>query len=231
MRPIDQLAALQAIDSQLDAERHRYAEIQAALQEPESLRQARETRSQAQVQWEHWQRERKLRETAVSDQQARIKAQEDQLYKGKGKDPREQVALQKNVESLKRHLRGLEDEVLEAMVEGERWQGKLAQAEASLEAADAAWQQTQAGLQSERQALVGRARQTKAQRDTAAAQLDTALLQRYEGLRQKRSGVAVAHLQGGNCGGCGGAIPTAVRQQAHGDALIACPLCGRLLCG
>ncbi len=231
MRLIDQLAALQAIDNQLDADRHHYTDIQAALQEPESLRQARAARDNARVQLEHWLGERKQREIAVNDQQARIKAQENQLYKGKSKDPREQVALQKNVESLKKHLGALEDAVLEAMEEVESWQARLEQAEAGQAAAEASWQQTQAGLQSERQALLDRARQTKAQREAAAAHLDAALLQRYEGLRQKKAGVAVAHLQGGNCGSCGASVPTAVRQQAHGDGLITCQICGRLLRG
>ncbi len=229
MRLIEQLATLQTVDSTLDADRHRYAEIQAALHEPASLAAARAAREQAVAQLNHWRRERQQRETAVSDQQARIQAQEKQLYGNRVKDAREQVALQQNVEMLKRQLTRLEEAALESILELEQAEVTLARAESLLAIETASWQKEQAALQSEREALIARARQTKTQRDAVAAKLIPDLLKRYETLRQKHGGIAVAKIHGSNCGVCGAAIPTSVRQQAHGDALAPCPICGRLL--
>lgn len=231
MRSIDQLAALQTIDTALDADRHRYTELQAALQEPESLRAGRAARDQAIANLEHWRRERRQRESAVVDQQARIKAQEQQLYGGRGKDAREQVALQQNVDMLKRQLARMEEEAFEAILELEQAESNLQRAEEALRLQGAAWQQQERELQSERAALIANARQTKGQREAAAGKLGPDLLKRYDSLRQKHSGLAVARVQAGNCGGCGASLPTAIRQQAHGDALTPCPICGRLLCG
>ncbi len=230
MRPIDQLAALQTIDTTLDADRHRYAELQTALQEPEALRAGRAARDQAVTNAEHWRRERRQRESAVVDQQARIKAQEKQLYGGKGRDAREQVALQQNVDMLKRQLARMEEGAFEAILELEQAENNLQRAEETLRLQAAAWQQQERELQSERAALIANARQTKSQREATAGKLSPDQLRRYEDLRQKHSGLAVARVQAGNCGGCGASLPTAVRQQAHGDALTPCPICGRLLC-
>ncbi|MCX7851827.1 MAG: C4-type zinc ribbon domain-containing protein [Caldilineales bacterium] len=230
-RLIEQLAALQTLDSQLDADRRRYAAIQEALHEPESLRQAQAALDEATARLERWQRERRRRETAVADQQARIRDQEKQLYGGRIKDMREQVALQQNVEMLKRQLGRLEEEALEAILEVEQAERDVAQARAHLEAEQAAWQQTQAQLLAEREALIVHARQLKNRRQSLSAQLSPDLVQRYEALRQKGDGLAVARVHHGVCGGCGASLPTAVQQQARGDTLVTCPFCRRLLCG
>lgn len=231
MRLIDQLAALQTIDTAFDADRHRYTELQNALQEPETLRAGRLAREQAAAELDHWRRERQQRENAIVDQQARIKAQENQLYSGKVREAREQVALQQNVEMLKRQLGRLEEAALEAILELEQAESNLQRAESSMRQLETAWQQQEKDLQAERGALIASARQTKGQRDAAAGKLAPDLLKRYDALRQKHGGIAVARVQVGNCGGCGANLPTAVRQQAHGDTLTPCPICGRLLCG
>ncbi|RME84427.1 MAG: hypothetical protein D6775_05440 [Caldilineae bacterium] len=229
MREIDQLLSLQDIDTDLDADRKRYAEIQEALKPPASLQAAQEARDQAAARVEHWRKERKRREAAVSDQVRKIREQEAMLYGGRIKDPREQVALQKNVEAMKRHLDTLEEAELEAIMELEEGEGQLAEAETALAEAQSQWEAVQQKLLEERVRLIAHARELKAQRETAAARLTAGLLQRYEELRQKKGGLAVARLRGGNCGGCGAALPTATRQQVYGDDLVTCPVCGRLL--
>ena len=229
MRVIDQLTALQSIDSKLDADRKRYAEIQSALQPPKSLQEAESARDETIARLEHWQGERKQRETATKDQRARIQAQEKQLYSGRVKDPREQVALSKNVESLKKHLGTLEESELEAILEVEQAESDLAGAESKLSKAQAVWAKTETELQQERQTLIAHARQLKGQRDLAASRMQPAMLKRYETLRKKLGGVAVVRMKGANCGGCGAAFPTALRQQVHSSDVVTCPICGRML--
>ena len=229
MRVIDQLAALQAIDSKLDADRRRYADIQAALQPPESLQEAESARNETIVRLEHWRREQRQRETAAKDQKARIQAQEKQLYSGRVKDPREQVALSKNVESLKKHLDTLEETELEAILEVEQAESDLAGAETKFGEEQTDWTKTEAKLQQERQTLIAHARQLKGQREPAINRMQPAMLKRYETLRKKLGGVAVVRMKGANCSGCGAALPTALRQQVHGSDVLACPICGRML--
>ncbi len=229
MRVIDQLAALQTIDSKLDADRRRYAEIQAALQPPESLQEAESARDETIVRLEHWRGEQKQRETAAKDQRARIQAQEKQLYSGRVKDAREQVALANNVKSLKKHFYTLEEAELEAILEVEQAESDLAGAENKLSEEQTVWTKTEAGLQQERQALIAHARQLKGQREPAVSRMQPAILKRYETLRKKLGGVAVVRIKNANCGGCGAALPTALRQQVHGSDVLTCPICGRML--
>ncbi len=229
MRVIDQIAALQVIDSKLDADRRRYAEIQAALQPPESLQAAESARDETMARLEHWRGEQGQREVTVVDQKARIQAQEKQLYSGRVKDPREQVALSNNVESLKKHLDTLEEAELEAILEVEQSESDLVGAETKLNEDHTVWTKKEAELQQERQALIAHARQLKGQREQAVNRVQPAMLKRYETLRKKLGGVAVAAVKGANCGGCGATLPTALRQQVHGGDVLACPICGRML--
>ncbi|NOX63427.1 MAG: hypothetical protein GXP42_15995 [Chloroflexi bacterium] len=231
MRIIDQLAVLQAIDSELDVARRRYAEIQTELREPESLKQARVARDKAAAYVSEWRKIRQTREAAVVEQRQRIREQEKILYGGRIKDPREQIALQNNVEALKRHLSKLEDEVLEAMLALEEGEDALKTAEAALTKEENAWMEKKSALERERQDLIGRARMLKGRRDAEAAKLSDNVLQQYETLRKRHSGLAVAKIRHAHCGGCGASLPTATVQRAHGDELIPCPVCGRWLHG
>jgi len=229
MRETDQLAELQSIDSKLDADRKRYAEIQAALQPPKSVQEAKSARDETAARLQHWTEERERRKTERVDQVNRIKAQETQLYSGRVKDPREQVALANNVESLKKHLDTLEEADLEAILEVEQAENDLIEAETKLERMQADWAEQEAGLQKEQKTLIAHARQLKGQRDSAAGRIRPDLLERYETLRKKLGGVAVATIQGAGCGGCGASLPTALRQQVHGSDILECPICGRML--
>jgi len=229
MRLIEKLAALQTIDTKLDGYRKRYAEIQTTLKTPVALTQAQQARDEAESNLEHWRKERKTRETAVSDQIRRIKSQEQQLYGGKIKDPREQIALQKNVESLKRHLDTLEEGVLEAILELEAAEATFVTTEEQLSRIQAEWAQKEANLLAEKSKIIAEARKLKAKRAQLTTQIPTASLQRYERLRKSKLGVAVARLHANSCSGCGATLPTAVRQQLYGDRLVTCPICHRLL--
>jgi predicted nucleic acid-binding Zn-ribbon protein len=229
MRVIDHLADLQSIDSKLDADRKRYAEIQAALKPPGSLQEATSARDEILVRLAHWRGEREQRKTARVDQNNRIQAQEKQLYSGRVKDAREQVALSNNVESLKKHLDTLEEADLEAILEVEQAENDLVEAEARLEQEQLVWMQQEDELQKEQKALIAHARQLKNQRDTIASRIQSDALKRYDALRKKLGGMAVAPLQGAGCGGCGASLPTALRQQVHGSDILECPICGRML--
>jgi len=229
MRLIELLAALQSIDTRLDRHRKRYAEIQAELKMPGSLVQAQDAKQKAEERVEHWRKERQKRETAVADQNRRIKAQEQKLYGGKIKDPREQVALQKNVESLKRYLETLEEGVVEAILELEQAEKDLDIAGKTLSKAQAAWAQQEAALLAEKEALIADARKLKAKRAQVSNHIPAPNLKQYEALRSSKQGLAVATLRGDSCSGCGATLPTAMRQQLHSDVLVFCPICGRIL--
>ncbi|NUQ39276.1 MAG: hypothetical protein HUU23_16140 [Caldilineales bacterium] len=229
MRLIEQLAALQALDAQIDRCRQRYHEIQAALQPAETLQALALRRKGLQEHVAQWQQTQKQREQAVAAQTAKIQEQEKLLYGGMIKDAREQVNMQHNIEALQRQHAALEEDALAALLEVEQSSATLAEVEQVWQAEAAAWRRQQALLQGELQQVIQEARKFKAERDGAAPKIAAQALRQYESLRQQKNGVAVVKIDGASCGGCGSLLPTARRQQAYGDDLVTCPICGRLL--
>ena len=229
MRTIKLLATLQQIDLELDADRRKFAENKEAMTPPEGLKKLLAQVKAAENEVTRWQKERKLREEAVALQQAKIKEEEARLYSGRIKDPREQVAVQQHVESLKRHLETLEERALEALMELEKSQATLTQLRQTFEAQKAAWMTRREALEKEQEAIVAHARRLKAKRETITKQLPAADLSQYEAMRKKLGGLAVVKLNGRNCGGCGASLPTSVVQQVQAGEMTKCPICVRLL--
>ena len=229
MRIIKLLATLQQIDLELDADRRKFAENKEAMAPPDSLKKLLAKVKAAEARVAQWQKERRAREDAVAAQQAKIKEEEARLYSGRIKDPREQVALQQHVESLKRHLETLEERALEAMMELEQGQKTLAALQQEFETQKAAWTSQREVLEKEQEAIVAHARTLKTKRETIAKQLPASELDRYEAMRKKLGGLAVAKLNGRSCGGCGASLPTSVVQRVHAGEMVKCPICGRLL--
>jgi len=229
MRLIEQLAALQALDLQIDRCRHRYNEIQTALHPPETLQALAARRKSLQEHVAQWQQTQKEREQATAAQAAKIQEQEKKLYRGTIKDAREQVNLQQNIEALQRQQDVLEEAALQALLEVEQGNATLTEVEREWQAAAAAWRRQQTLLQEELQQVVQEARRLKGEREGTALKLPAATLPRYEALRRQKNGVAVVKIDGASCGGCGSLLPTARKQQAFGDEIVTCPICGRLL--
>jgi len=92
-----------------------------------------------------------------------------------------------------------------------------------------AWSEKKASLEKEQERLVQHARILKAKREQLVATLSPADVAQYESMRKKHGGVAIARLEGRNCGGCGASLPTAVVQKVREEQAIRCPICGRLL--
>ncbi len=227
MGTIKLLATLQHIDSDLDAARRQFAQNKAAMEPPPRLKKLAAQVKAAEAQLEQWRRTRKTREDAVAAQHAKIQAEEERLYSGRIKDPREQIALQQHVESLKRHLDTLEDQAWEALMEQEQAQTTWEALRQRFTAEKAAWLEQRQALEKEQARLVEQARALKARRETIVKQLPQAELARYERLRQKLGGVAVVALDGRSCGGCGASLPTSVVQSIQAGEMVRCPICGR----
>lgn len=229
MQTLKLLATLQQIDLELDADRRKFAENKEAMNPPAALRKLAREVKEAEAQVEARRKARRERDEAVSVQQAKIEEEEKRLYSGRIKDPREQIALQQHVESLKRHLQTLEDQALEAMMALEQSEQRLSELREAFERDKAAWMEKKAALEKEQQAIVEHARGLKARRETVTKHIPDAELKRYEAMRKKLGGVAVVPLKGRNCGGCGASLPTSVVQRVQAGEMVKCPICGRFL--
>ena len=229
MQTIKLLTSLQTIDLALDADRRTFAENKQAMQpSPELQKQAKRVK-ETEARLAHWRKERRGRDEKMAELSAKITGLEKQLYGGRIKDVREQVAMQQNVEALKRHLATLEESSLEAMLEQEEAEKNAAEAQETFAAMKQAWLDRKAALEKEQQTLVEHARGLKAKREQVVSALPESEVKRYEALRKKLGGLAVVKLQGRSCGGCGASLPTAVVQKVHEGQMVKCPICGRLI--
>ena len=229
MQTIKQLVSLQELDLALDADRRKFEANKGAMAVPAALKTLQKKVEKANVTVAQLQKERRQQDEAVAELTAKIKTQEETLYGGSVKEPREQVALQQNIESLKRHLAKLEEEALEIMaaLEGAETEQKALQETFKKEVT--AFKEKRVHLEEAQEQLVKHARTLKVRREKLIAAIPQPEFVRYETLRKKTGGVAIAKLNGKSCGACGASLPTTIVQKARSGQLITCPLCGRLL--
>jgi hypothetical protein len=161
---------------------------------------------------------------------AKVKAEEAKLYSGSIANPKELTDIQREVESIRRRISGLEDDDLEVMEEREG-------AEARLRV-----------LLDEAATLRVRIEQARVARDEAAGDVaekldvakreqldwrpkfDAELLSLYDSIRAAKGGVGVAALIGGVCQGCHMRLPAQeVERIRQATGLVRCDECRRLL--
>lgn len=222
------LYELQQVDLAIEAKQRDLNEVEAQLGESEELRAARarlESVQQRLAQIERTQREQELELQSLAD---KLKAEENRLYSGRVKNPKELAGLQKEVRYLTRRRDELEEQLLETMVAREELQTQVNQAMHRLQDLEAEWKDQQASLVDAQRRLQEELLRLHEQREALRKRLGQDALDTYNYLRRTK-GIAVAPLEGGLCGGCRVALPTVDLQRAQGGALAHCSNCGRIL--
>jgi predicted nucleic acid-binding Zn-ribbon protein len=223
------LYRLQCLDSDGDAQRRRLAEVEAALEESETLRQARQAVERAQAKVHKWALQQRDLELEIEGLSNRISDAEQRLYSGVIKNPKELADLQADVASLRRRRQKLEDDLLEAMVEREEAEGTHAQAQERLGDVEARWSAQQAELMGEREELQGKLAEIERERSALLPKIEAGDLTTYESLRRRKGGMAVVQLSDGACGGCGVAVSPSLEWQLRQGELACCGNCERII--
>ena len=230
MREVERLYRLQELDDQLALHERKLQEwagrrqaLQQALSQAETARRAGEKALHEQ--------ERRLHqsERALKELEARLKEVEDRLYSETTRSAREAAAFQAEIEQLRRQKDGLEDEVLQGMLDLDEQCARLQRLveeegarthehEALARQAD----QEEAALQ----AQMARLREARA---GLAAEVAPAALNLYEQVRRAHGGKAVARVRENTCAGCRLEVALLTRKAAMGDGLVRCEYCGGIL--
>lgn len=229
--PISDLFQLQSTDLALAKERSRLLEIQAALQEPERLREAQETVTALEAEVQRWRSQQQDAELEIRGLKEKIAGTDSLLMSGRVSNPKELESHQANVDSMRRHVDMLEDRGVEALLHLEESGTALAEAQTRLQRVQSEWAQERRSLIQEGKALqVDFNRQREARKRQAAA-LAPDLLHLYEDLRRRKGGVALARVSDGSCGACYVSLPTGVVSEARSarQSAVYCPSCGRIL--
>ena len=232
---LEALLDVQALDLNLDQLRHRRDTLvsrreqrvaeQAAAEVGRQLVPVHETAATLA-------RTTKRLEDEVATVEAKASDVDRRLYSGHVSAPRELQAMQGDVESLRRRVRQLEDELLEVMEEAEpvgEEEARLTERRIALEA-EAARHAAAAAL-SEAE-IDGEIAVAEERRAGLVAAVPPDLIGEYERLRARLGGEGVARLDGVRCTGCHLTLPAteveAVRRAPPGTVPHH-EECGRIL--
>ena len=223
------LYRLQCLDSDVDAKQHHLAEIEAALGESESLKQARRALETAQSLVQKWALRQRNLELEVQGLSSKIVRSEQRLYSGAVKNPKELADLQAKIASLKRRRQKLEDDLLEAMIEREEAGARRTQAQTHQDEIQARWSAQQADLMAERETLQARLAEIEQTRAALLPSIEAGDLAVYQALRRRKGGLAVVQVRDGACGGCGVAISPSLEWQLRQEKVVHCDNCERII--
>lgn len=227
-----QLYPLQLVDSEWEDRNQRLAQVEASLGESNDLIQAREAVAQIQKELAGFKTKLRDLELEVAGVNAKLKANQDRLYGGKVRNPKELSGLHEEAAALRRRRSELEDNQLELMIAVEELEAEAAERQARLRQIEANWRADQAVLLAEKEEQERRLAELKERRAKMRARIGRSDLALYDDLRNRYDGVAVVLLKQGICQACGVDVPTGVAHAVErGEGMHYCPVCSRLLYG
>jgi uncharacterized protein len=227
---VDQLRQLQAFDGQIDADRDRIATIEATVRDRSEYELAQRRNQEASAPLRTLQANQNDLDLKVGTARGQLSEVEGKLYGGKVNSPRELEDLQKRGTDLRRQIGDGETRLLALMEDLERATAIAAEAQETLKRVVAERKVLETDLLAERKSLAGAVRTTQAAREALRGTIDAAALRLYDRLRTTRGGQAVAEVKQRTCQGCRVSLTAAYEQRLrHGDALVTCQSCGRIL--
>jgi hypothetical protein len=230
MANLRQLYQLQLLDNEWEAKRQRLSEVEGRLGESRELIQAREAVAETEQILAEMRAQMRALELEIAAVNDKLKKNQDRLYSGRIRNPKELTGLQEEAAALRRRRSELEDEQLELMIGIEGEEAELVERQARLRQIQSSWEQEQASLQAEREKLQAELAALDDERDAVRGTIGSSTLAMYDDLRERHGGVAVAPLKRGICQACGVDVPTSLaRSVERGEGTNVCPICNRIL--
>jgi predicted nucleic acid-binding Zn-ribbon protein len=223
-----QLYKLQQLDLELQNKQQELNDLENKLTDNKALLAAETELASQREQLEDARKRQKSCEWELDDLQEKTRQVNGKLYGGKTKDPKELVNLEKEVKSLKTHIKTKEDSLLGLMGQVEQIEADVRRTVEESEGLKREWGQTQETLGPRKGELEIELSGLKGQRSELAQQINSEALSVYERIRPAR-GQAVVKVERGRCLGCHIAVPTSQWQKAKAGDLIQCNNCSRIL--
>lgn len=226
---LDNLIALQALDTAADAARRRLGELPAA-EEAIAARAAEAAAALEAVKArlaENNEKRRALEKdvAGVDTRLARFDA-----HKAAVKTNQEYTALLHEIAGAKAEKDGVEEQILVLLEAADGLTADLKAAAAAVAEARSEGEAARAALGTERRALETELSRLAAERTTQAAGVDARHLATYEQLLKGRRGIAVARLAGETCTACHVRLRPHVAQMVRrNDTIVQCESCQRIL--
>ncbi|HUI07960.1 MAG TPA: C4-type zinc ribbon domain-containing protein [Verrucomicrobiae bacterium] len=226
---LEKLLVLQDRDrriAQLKAERTRIPEH--ALAAEERLKNESTHLDSLREEAKHVETERKKLEIDAESRRGQIAKYKTQLFQIKSNT--EYQALLKEIAKVEQEIDEVETRELGLMEQIDKLQPALKREQVTLKEVAAKTEGEKADLQKRATAIESELTRLLAERQKLAQEIDADALRRYDRLMHSKNDFAVVPIRNGNCGGCHLHIPPQLAHNArHGDELISCEYCGRIL--
>lgn len=231
MSRAESLHRLQQLDTELDAARRRGKEIDTLLKGTPALQHAREEFAKAETEWKAATAALKSLEEDAQVIDSKVQGEEQRLYAGAIRSPKELLDVEHEVIALKKRRAGMDDALIAAMERAEQSGADQAACKAALDHAERNFNDDNVHLREEWNQMVTSVRAKLEQRQALSAALPRADLDLYTNLRNKKTnGIAVVVIKAGACGQCGTEASSQQVQQARtGSTPALCSNCGRIL--
>ncbi len=232
MNVLQQLYQLQLLDSEWDEKSFRLKETNNNLGETDELIRARADIVETEGTLKELGSQMRTWEMDISTVNAKLKQNQDRLYSGRVKSPKELSNLHEEAAALRRRIAELEDGQLELMIEIEEAEAELAERQARSHQIEANWHKDQANLLAEKEEMEFDLAELEEKRGIIRPRIRGMELAEYDSLRARLGGIGVALLKRGNCQICGVNVPTGMALSVErGEGMHYCPVCNRLLYG
>ena len=229
MSQLHNLLRLQGIDTEIREKKQRLRDVLQAQKGGQELDEVRQRHERSGEALQEAQMRQKALEFELNQISNKRRDSEQRLYSGKVQNPKELADLQHEIDSLARRRSGVEDELLEAMLEVESAQEEDESASEQLDEMEAIWGRQQTALAREQDELATRLNALLAAREEQLVRVDPKNLVAYESTRSKRGGVAMAVVKDGLCQMCGVRVSSNKVSAAHDGRLVRCGSCDRIL--
>jgi predicted nucleic acid-binding Zn-ribbon protein len=174
------------------------------------------------------QKERRDMEGEIQLIRQKISKHKDQLYLVKTNE--QYRAMLKEIEGEESNIRGIEDSILEKMIESEELQKLVTEASGRLDSEKARVAKEKAHLEADAKACKEEREVALRERQELAARLGEGILVHYERVRKGRAGLALAEVRNGKCMGCNVLLrPQLYYDVRAGEGLYECENCARIL--
>ena len=228
--PIDQLYALQNVDTELRALRLELTALETAAAEMKTAVGTKRSVTQAKRQeMADLERQRRDLEAKLADEEEKTKDRRMRMQRIRNE--KELAALRREVDASKELSTQLEDGLLKLLDGGDGKVTELRALEDDLATAEAQLAEKER-LHAERsQALAADLERLIAGRSRLASELDETLRKRYQLIFERKDGLAVVEVRReGDCGGCRMRVsPQLITQIHRNEDVVFCPSCHRIL--
>jgi len=231
MSNAESLYRLQLLDNDLESAQKRLVEIESLLKGTPALAHARSELAKAEQAQREAQISLKSAELDAEGLDEKIGGEEQRLYTGQVRAPKEMLDIQNELAGLKKRRSGLDDMVLAAMERVEQARADELACRQTLTHAERNFSDDNVHLRRERESVIQAAQGQIEQRKALVASLPKEALTVYTAVRTKKANhIAVALIKAGACSQCGQLASSQVTQQARtGQTLAICSNCGRIL--